>query len=331
MDPAFQHGEIRIAGVALHWAELPAADPSSARTPVVLLHGMMDSHLTWKSVAPLLARDRRVLMPDLVGCGLSSRPDACYSLDWHTDVIARWLDAMALNEVDIVGHSFGGGIAQMLLLACPERIRRITLVASGGLGRDVGFWLKLGTFPKMVEYFGQPFMAFGTRRAVGGPGGSSSNADVEALTAMNRRPGTARAFSRTVRSVINFGGQYKMFTQRAGEVERFPPIRVFWGDDDRLIPLAHARALVAATEGVQLEVFRGCGHYLHQQEPAGFAAAVLRFLDDATAPRAALRELPLAPVVKPARPVTTLLRHTRTLMRRARVAGKHSPATRHAR
>lgn len=59
---------------------------------------------------------------------LSGRPDASYELRWYAHVMARWLDTLKLSTVDVVGHSFGGGVAQTMLLECPERIRR--------LGRD---------------------------------------------------------------------------------------------------------------------------------------------------------------------------------------------------
>jgi len=44
-------------------------------------------------------------MPDLAGHGVSGRPDATYALDWHAGIVAGWLDAPGLDEVDIVGHS----------------------------------------------------------------------------------------------------------------------------------------------------------------------------------------------------------------------------------
>ena len=290
MDTDLAEGDRIIEGVRIHWVELgSSAATCSKKPPVVLLHGLADSHLTWRSVAPLLATDRRVLMPDLPGCGYSTRADVSYTLDWQSQIIARWLEALALNTVDIVGHSFGGGVAQMLLLICPKRVRRIVLVASGGLGREVGFWLKFATFPFMVEHYGQPFMAFGTRRAIGGARLHGSAEDLETQAGMNRMPGTARAFSRTVRSVINFRGQHRLFWQRAGEVDVLPPIRVFWGDSDALIPKAHGEAFIAALEGVDLVTFVGAGHYLHQEQPKAFVAATRAFFDAPTLPRPRLR------------------------------------------
>lgn len=291
---AFRHQTAEIGGVKLHWAELGGP---GARTPVVLLHGLTDSHLTWRKAGSLLAADRLVLMPDLPGCGLSERPDASYGLEWQAQLMAQWIEHLDLPQVDVVGHSYGGGVAQMLLLSCPKRVRRMVLVASGGLGREVGFWLKFGTFPFFVERLGQPFMAFGTRRALARlikpddtqPTDEVAKQDIEALSAMNARRGTARAFSRTVRDVINFGGQTRHFLQRAHEATTLPPIAVFWGEDDTLIPIQHGKDFVAQVDGASFISFPGCGHYLHQEQPQHFVAALREFLDAESAASVSLR------------------------------------------
>jgi pimeloyl-ACP methyl ester carboxylesterase len=274
-----RHFFVSIDGMRLHWAELGDATDT---VPVVLLHGILDAHLTWRPVGGALATDRRVLMPDLLGCGLSERPDASYELGWHAQVIARWLETLGLQSIDVVGHSYGGGVAQMLLLERPTRIRRMVLVASGGLGRSVGFWLRLATLPRVVELFGQPFMAFGTRRALGGASAMSGQ-DIAELSALNSERGSARAFARTVRDVIDWRGQRRIFFQRAHEITQIPPLAVFWGDRDAIIPIAHARAFTTSVEGVVFKHFEGCGHYLHQEQPEAFVTAVRDFLDDPSA------------------------------------------------
>jgi pimeloyl-ACP methyl ester carboxylesterase len=276
MTAPLRHCFAEVDGVRLHWAEL---GERTERPPLVLLHGMADSHLSWRSVAEHFARDRLVLMPDFPGCGLSGRPNASYQLEWHARVIAHWLEQLGLSRVDLVGHSFGGGVAQMLLLACPERIHRLVLAASGGLGREVGPWLKFATVPHFVEHYGQPFMAFGTRRALGSSSGEEGRRYVAASSAMNAEPGTARAFSRTVRDVIGFGGQTRHFLHRAHEVKTFPPIAVLWGERDSLIPIAHGRRFVERVSGAVFQPFPGCGHYLHQEQPEAFVHAVQAFLD----------------------------------------------------
>jgi pimeloyl-ACP methyl ester carboxylesterase len=275
-----------VDGLRIHWAEMGR---SKQRTPLVLLHGLGDSYLTWKRVAPLFAKDRRVLMPDLIGHGLSERPEDGYTLSRHTHIIARWIENQRLGLVDIVGHSLGGGVAQMLLLECRDRIRRMVLAASGGLGREVGFWLRIASLPYVVEHFGQPFMGFGTSLALRRLRKFLTKKEILALIEMNKRAGSARTLSRTVRDVVNLRGQTRNFLQRIHEVKTLPPIAVIWGEYDSMIPPTHGESLTQAVEGVSLEILPGCGHYLHQEDPTGFVRRVRNFLDAPSVPAARLR------------------------------------------
>ena len=248
-DIASHHARVR--GVELHWAEVGSG------APLVLLHGLCDSHRTWLPVAPALARRRRVLMLDLAGHGESARPDASYTLDWHANLVGAWLEELGLSEVDLVGHSYGGGVAQWMLLGHRPRIRRLGLEATGGLGREVGAALRWASFPFFVERFGQPFMSFGTARALNAAGGAFSEEEIAALARYNGRPGTARAFSRSVRDVIDGWGQRRHFVDRAHEAPSLPPIALFWGDDDPLIPVAHGDRRRVPAEGRHADALRG--------------------------------------------------------------------------
>jgi pimeloyl-ACP methyl ester carboxylesterase len=218
-------------------------------------------------------------MLDLAGHGESSRPDASYTLDWHANIVGAWLEQLGLDEIDLVGHSFGGGVAQWMLLAHGRRIRRLGLEAAGGLGREVGLSLRWASFPFVVERFGQPFMSFGTTRALNASGSAFSDEEIAILARYNARPGTARAFSRSVRDVINGWGQYRHFLDRAHEALSLPPIALFWGDDDPLIPLAHGLEGASLLKGATLTRFPGVGHFPHRQAPARYVQALEAFLD----------------------------------------------------
>jgi pimeloyl-ACP methyl ester carboxylesterase len=246
--------------------------------PLVLLHGLTDSHRSWRSVLPGLAKHHRVLVPDLPGCGLSSRPDASYTLEWQAQVMAAWLDALGLSRVDMVGHSYGGGVAQYMLLLRPQHIRRLVLVAAGGLGREVSLELRLASVPKVVERFGQPVIsrvAAHALRAVGGVLTPEGEVFIKQISAM---PGTARAFARTVADVIDWRGQRRHFLDRATDIGTLPPVAIMWGTRDRVIPFAHATNAQRIMRGSSLIAFEDCGHFPHHQRPAEFARAVLDFL-----------------------------------------------------
>jgi pimeloyl-ACP methyl ester carboxylesterase len=218
-------------------------------------------------------------MPDLAGHGMSSRPDASYTLDWHANVIGAWLGQLDLGEVDLVGHSYGGGVAQWMLLEHRSRVRRLGLEAAGGLGREVGAALRWASFPFFVERFGQTFMAFGTTKALNAAGAAFSKEEIEILAGFNAIPGTARAFSRSVRDVINGWGQHRHFLDRAHEVNELPPIAVFWGDEDPLIPVAHGIEAASLLEGATLTRFPGVGHFPHLQAAARFGQVLQAFLE----------------------------------------------------
>ena len=277
-------GFLRVEGCGVHWDEVGEGPP------LVLLHGLCDSHRTWLKVAPPLARSRRVLMLDLAGHGLSERPDATYALDWHARVVGAWLEALGLGEVDVVGHSYGGGVALWMLLLerCP-RIRRLALVAAGGLGREVTLALRLASVPFVVERLGQPFMAHGTRLALNAFGGTYERAEIARLVSMNSTAGTARAFARSVRDVIDWRGQHRHLLDGKGALASLPPVALFWGERDTVIPFAHATETASLLGGVRITRFAECGHFPHRQAPAAFASALEAFLSAPAAPRAHLR------------------------------------------
>jgi pimeloyl-ACP methyl ester carboxylesterase len=278
---------VRAAGTELHVLELSPSAPT-ALPPLVLLHGISDSHLTWSKVAASLAVRRRVIVPDLAGHGLSSRPDASYSLAFHAETIGGLLDTLDLGQVDLVGHSYGGGVAQWLLLSHRERVRRMMLVASGGLGREVSPELRLAALG-VVEHVGQPFFGVGTRIGLAAAGGHFEPAEIDEIAWMASRDGSARALSRTVADVIDLRGQRRHFLERAHEIGSLPPIAMVWGARDRVIPSKHGDDTLALLEGAQLTRFDGCGHFPHREAPERFLHELSRFLDADEVPASVLK------------------------------------------
>src|ERR1700690_2807151 len=93
----WRHHFAQVEGVRLHWAEL---GESTSKPPLVLLHGLNDCYRSWRELAPRLAVDRRVLIPDLPGHGLSGRPDASYELQWYARILTRWLRTARVRCAD---------------------------------------------------------------------------------------------------------------------------------------------------------------------------------------------------------------------------------------
>lgn len=88
-----------------------------------------------------------------------------------------------------------------------------------------------------------------------------------------------RAFARTVRDVIDLKGQRRGFHQHAHEIPEIPPIGLFWGDSDPIIPIEHGIEAERTIPGATLACFARCGHYPHRERPGTFVDALQAFLD----------------------------------------------------
>lgn len=283
-----------VEGVELHWTE------QGAGRPLIIFHGLGDSQHSWRVVAAELGRKYRVYALDRPGCGLSARPDAGYGLDGQARLVAAWLTQMGLDDVDIVGHSYGGGMALWLLLYRAASVRRLALVAPGGLGTDVALLLRLVAVFGRLEAGAELLMGPITRLLVHLCGQGLSAEDQQRMHTLNRHPGTARAFVRTLRDVIDWRGQRRHVMQRVHEVEQLPSVALFWGENDRVIPLQHARALCAQFENCSFWQLAGAGHFLHWEAPLQLAAALREYLDATDLAR--MRVRPGRPVVYRAAP-----------------------------
>ncbi len=264
-----------VLGSTLAWTELGAGPP------LVLLHGLGDSHRTWKLVAPRLAEHFRVLLLDLPGHGLSDRPDAPYTLDWYAAMVLGWLDAIGVGTTAVVGHSYGGGVAQWMVLAQRPRIDRLALVATGGLGHSVALGLRMALFPVLGRLLTQPLMHPATHAMMRIGIGGSVRIDPEeiALTAArNARPGTGRAFHRTVAGCMDLSGQRVQAWERIHEVDSLPPLALFWGERDKILPVGHAYAAQKRIGGARLCTYPRVGHFVPLEAGEAFTDDLLGFL-----------------------------------------------------
>jgi pimeloyl-ACP methyl ester carboxylesterase len=98
-----------------------------ALPPLVLLHGWGASHKFWKYSFSAFSPRWRVIAPDLVGFGISEKPKRDYTVEALTAWFGKFLDAMKLDRITLVGHSMGGTIALLYAIQHPERIERLVV------------------------------------------------------------------------------------------------------------------------------------------------------------------------------------------------------------
>jgi pimeloyl-ACP methyl ester carboxylesterase len=252
---------------------------------LLLLHGIGDSSESWLPVIDALARDHTVIAPDLLGHGGSDKPRADYAVAAYANGMRDLLDILGVERATVVGHSLGGGVAAQMSYQYPERCERLVLVASGGAGRDVTPLLRLASAP-LAEVFMAPMHWSVTRPLVGaalgllGHLGNDLARDREHVNRLLARlpDGDAQvAFTRTLRSVVDWRGQVVTMLDRCYLAEAVPTLLV-WGDRDGVIPVAHAHRAHQAMRSSRLEVFAGAGHFPHHADPERFVELLTRFV-----------------------------------------------------
>ncbi|HUB74756.1 MAG TPA: alpha/beta fold hydrolase [Solirubrobacteraceae bacterium] len=253
--------------------------------PVVLIHGMLNSSSHWQAVALDLARDHTVIAPDLIGHGDSAAPRGDYSLGAHAASIRDLLAAIGVDRATVVGHSLGGGVAMQFFYQFPQRVERLVLVSSGGLGREVSPLLRSAALPGVSallsltihpRLIGAMTAAGARMRARGLGAGVHLQAIARALRPLEN--GDARqAFLHTLRAVIDARGQRVSATDRLYLLDSMPTL-VVWGERDNTIPLAHGRS---THEAIPHSVFRTlprAAHFPHLEDPEGLATALREFI-----------------------------------------------------
>ena len=253
--------------------------------PVVLIHGITSSSRTWRNVMDGLAEQHTVIAPDLLGHGRSGKPRGDYSLGAYASGVRDLLAVLGFPKVTVVGHSLGGGIAMQFAYQFPERLDRLVLVDSGGLGEEVSLALRAATLPGaeivLPFLFGPVTRNVGrsTSRALGWLG-LRANANIRGIAEGLDSLADAdarRAFVHTARSVIDPRGQRVDARDRLYLSAGVPTLLV-WGARDPIIPLIHGQEAHERMPHSRLEVFPGAGHFPFNDDPERFVDVLTDFI-----------------------------------------------------
>lgn len=232
----------------------PGAD---GRRPVLLVHGMGSDHTTWRSVARALrVQGRAVIAVDLRGHGRSGHA-LHYRLDDFRDDLAHVLDALGVDETDVVAHSLGAHTALRLAMAQPERIARLVLEEPPPMP---------GTDDDLAEQIV--------------PRSSSLREKARTVRAVAVRPRPFLSFDRLVPASVLL--QFRQVDRRwwEGLPAVQAPVLVVSGGERSFLPPRHLHRLAAALPDAEFTTIDS-GHNVHRDSPTDFLAAALAHLDDA--------------------------------------------------
>ncbi|MEO1818334.1 alpha/beta hydrolase [Pseudomonas sp.] len=247
--------------------------------PLMLIHGSgpgVTAWANWRLVMPELAKQRRVIAPDMLGFGYSERPaNPDYQRDVWVEHAIGVLDALGIEQADLVGNSFGGGIALALAIRYPQRVRRLVLMGSvgvsfpitDGLDRVWGYEPSFQTMRSLMDTFAYD-------RAL------VTDELAELRYQASIRPGFQESFAQMFpapRQRWVDGLASNEADIRAVQHETL----VIHGREDQVIPLQASLQLAQLIPNAQLHVYGHCGHWTQIEHAGRFARLVEDFLSEA--------------------------------------------------
>jgi pimeloyl-ACP methyl ester carboxylesterase len=244
-----------------------------------MLHGLGGTKASFLPTVGVLApQGRRVIAADLPGFGDSDKPiGARYDPKFFSRSVIALMDALALDEVDIVGHSLGGRVTLEVVMHAPERFGRAVLMTPSLAWLRERRWAPLLRLVRpelgLLQPAPQPIVERIVKQMI--PGGGSRYA-AAGIDEFMRSYTTARgraAFYAAARNIYLEKPEH--FWDRLRNLD--PPALFIWGSRDPLVPAAferHVREAVPQAKHVTLD----CGHIPQVERPRELHAAIGRFL-----------------------------------------------------
>lgn len=246
--------------------------------PVLMLHGSgpgVSAWANWRLVMPPLAERVRVIAPDMAGFGYTERrPDVRYDMDTWVAQAVGMLDALGIERADLVGNSFGGGLALQVAIRHPHRIRRLVLMGSVGVRFDItpaldavwGYTPSIETMRGLLDLFAWDR--------------SLVNDDLAKLRyEASIRPGFQESFA-----AMFPAPRQRWVDAMASNVDDIKALPhetlVIHGREDKVIPLDTSLTLAQWIPNAQLHVYGKCGHWTQIEHAARFARLVGDFLNE---------------------------------------------------
>jgi poly(3-hydroxyalkanoate) depolymerase len=262
---------MRIVTVGRRALRVSVREGTPGWPPLLLCNGIGVSLELLQPFVDALDPRRPVIRFDMPGIGGSPAPVIPYHLRTLPSMLAGLLDRLGYAQADVLGISWGGGLAQQFALSRPDRVRRLVLVATGPGS------LMVPGHPRVLLRMLTPRRhrnpAYAARIAGELYGGSAREDPLVArdLLHATTRLGPARGYFYQLISTLGWTSLPLLPRLR-------PPTLILAGDDDPIIPLVNARIMRRLIPRSQLHVYHG-GHLELAADAGRLAAVVQAFLD----------------------------------------------------
>jgi len=266
--------------------------------PVLLIHGLGEFLEVWsRNIAPL-GEYLSVYAVDLPGHGLSGKPLTSYTLDFASEFIVHFMQALGIEHASLVGHSLGAVVCLNLAINFREKVNRLVLVDAAGLSKKVPLSYRLTALPVLGHILLEPRllvnkvtirMGLKMKRHFYNPD-IVDEAWIDAAYRYLKGPKRNDAIVNIMRSSIKPGQMYP----GASIVDKLHlvkvPTLVVHGAQDRVIPFRYAQLVCELIPDARCKVIDECGHCPQIEKAAQFNNLVAAFLRESESAEKKLSE-----------------------------------------
>ena len=272
------HTRYRVsAGHEIALAEaIPAGDAALNRPDIVFIHGSGPgasgvSNFR-QNIAAFVGAGYRVILPDLIGYGASSKPEGIdYTLDLFADTLHEALVQHGVSSAVLIGNSLGAGIAIKLALDHSLLVTKLVLMAPGCV-EELSIYFGMPGIAGMVGDFTSADFSLGDQRRL------ISNLVFDDSIITDELVAERYAVARTQPRDVLARMRTPNLQPRLGELD--VPILGFWGQEDQFCPASGARYFLDQCPDARFMTFNKVGHWVQVERAQEFNRYVLAFLND---------------------------------------------------
>lgn len=252
---------------------------------VILLHGFGGAMWNWEYQYEALAESHRVLIPDLLGSGLSDKPPGPYTPKYLLDFFRDFMDALHIPRAVLIGNSMGAGLAMGMAIEYPERVESLILIS--GLPPNLKESVTSRTYRQFMYHRPPLWLAKLGNRVAGRSTTEQLLQEIifrqELITPLviersfqnRRRGGLLEPLYALLDNIDDWESQYG---RRINEISQ--RALVLWGEHDRVFPLKVGEGLKNALPNATWQIVSDSGHLPQWEQPEIVNKAIHHFLSE---------------------------------------------------
>ncbi len=268
----YRGGFVEAGGRLIHYLDYgPETGRAGDENTLLLIHGAGAGSAVWFRQISALSKQFRVIAPDNPLFGLSAQQAATSPLeDFTTEYLVSFMDCLGLRRVNLAGLSMGGLGCLFLALHHPDRVSRLAVLGSAGLGTDMPWVFRMISVPGLSNLFTMPIRtmhgSYFSSHEVARPDGPHSEAFKHYAFTIGRNDGHGAALRQSVKVVTDLRGQRRLLSDDELAGVRAPTL-IIWGGKDRFFPVSHAHRAARLIPNSSLRVLPDAGHVSPWDEP----------------------------------------------------------------